>query len=95
MTAIYCLPSTLKQTVFQNVYENFNEKTGAVVYRKDIREQKVDQWLSSCPGPQGGHDWQATSYHQPSDTLDTLNLDFLAGVSDIVVGCIEDLAGVH
>lgn len=34
-------------------------------------------------------------YHQPSDTLDTLNLDFLAGVSDIVVGCIEDLAGVH
>jgi alcohol dehydrogenase (cytochrome c) len=29
----------------------------------------VDQWLSSCPGPEGGHDWQATSYHQPSDTL--------------------------
>ena len=58
-----------KQTVFQNVYENFNEKTGAVVYRKDIHNQKVDQWLSSCPGPQGGHDWQATSYHQPSDTL--------------------------
>ena len=58
-----------RQTVFQNVYENFNEKTGAVVYRKDIHNQKVDQWLSSCPGPQGGHDWQATSYHQPSDTL--------------------------
>lgn len=33
-------------------------------------------------------------YHQPSDTLETLNLDFLEGVSDIVVGCIEDLAGV-
>ena len=32
-------------------------------------------------------------YHQPSDTLDTLDLDFLEGVSDIVVGCIEDLAG--
>ena len=31
-------------------------------------------------------------YHQPSDTLDTLNVDFLVGVSDIVVGCIEDLA---
>ena len=38
-------------------------------YRKDIVDQKVDQWLSSCPGPEGGHDWQATSYHQPSDTL--------------------------
>ena len=58
-----------KQTVFQNVYENFDEKTGKVVYRKDIHNQKVDQWLSSCPGPQGGHDWQATSYHQPSDAL--------------------------
>jgi Zn-dependent M28 family amino/carboxypeptidase len=33
-------------------------------------------------------------YHQPSDTLDTLDLDFLEGVSEIVVGCIEDLAGV-
>lgn len=34
-------------------------------------------------------------YHQPSDTLDTLDLDFLEGVSEIVVGCIEDLAGLH
>ena len=58
-----------RQTVYQNVYENFDEKTGKVVYRKDIREQKVDQWLASCPGPEGGHDWQAMSYHQPSDAL--------------------------
>ena len=34
-------------------------------------------------------------YHQPSDTLDTLDLDFLEGVTEIVVGCIEDLAGLH
>ena len=34
-------------------------------------------------------------YHQPSDTLDTLDLDFLEGVSEIAVGCIEDLAGLH
>jgi len=34
-------------------------------------------------------------YHQPSDTLETLNLEFLTGVSDIVVGCIEDLAGAR
>ncbi|HKY70471.1 MAG TPA: M28 family peptidase [Nitrospira sp.] len=32
-------------------------------------------------------------YHQPSDTLDTLDLDFLAGVSDIVVASLKDLAG--
>jgi alcohol dehydrogenase (cytochrome c) len=58
-----------KQTVYQNVYENFDEKTGKVIYRKDIRDQKVDQWLASCPGPEGGHDWQAMSYHQPSDSV--------------------------
>lgn len=58
-----------KQTVYNNVYENFDEKTGKVVYRKDIRDQKVDQWLASCPGPEGGHDWQAMSYHQPSNSV--------------------------
>ena len=34
-------------------------------------------------------------YHRPSDTLDTLNIEFLTAVSDIVVGCIEDLAGAR
>ena len=32
-------------------------------------------------------------YHQPTDTLDTLDLEFLEGVAEIVAGCIEDLAG--
>jgi alcohol dehydrogenase (cytochrome c) len=58
-----------KETVFQNIWTSIDKKTGRPNYRKDIVDQKVDQWLSSCPGPEGGHDWQATSYHQPSDTL--------------------------
>jgi alcohol dehydrogenase (cytochrome c) len=57
------------QTVFQNVFTSIDKKTGTPTYRKDITDQKVDQWLSTCPGPEGGHDWQATSYHQPTDTL--------------------------
>jgi alcohol dehydrogenase (cytochrome c) len=57
-----------KETVFQNIWSSI-DKNGRPAYRKDIVDQKVDQWLSSCPGPEGGHDWQATSYHQPSDTL--------------------------
>ena len=57
-----------KETVFQNIWTSI-DKNGRPQYRKDIVDQKVDQWLSSCPGPEGGHDWQATSYHQPSDTL--------------------------
>jgi alcohol dehydrogenase (cytochrome c) len=58
-----------KETVFQNVFSNLDHKTGAVTYRKDIYNQKTDEWYSSCPGPEGGHDWQATSYDQPDDLL--------------------------
>jgi alcohol dehydrogenase (cytochrome c) len=58
-----------RETVFQNVWDHLDRNTGLLTYRQDIIEQKVDQWLPSCPGPEGGHDWQATSYHQPTDTL--------------------------
>ena len=58
-----------KETIFQNVFSNIDHKTGAVTYRKDILNQKTNQWFSSCPGPEGGHDWQATSYYQPDDLL--------------------------
>jgi alcohol dehydrogenase (cytochrome c) len=57
------------QTVFQNVFTSIDAKTGKPTYRNDIIDQKVDQWLSSCPGPEGGHNWQSASYHQPSDAL--------------------------
>jgi len=58
-----------KETLFQNVFANINHQTGEVTYRQDILDQKTNQWLSSCPGPEGGHDWQATSYNQPNDML--------------------------
>jgi len=58
-----------KETIFQNVFANIDHKTGAVTYRQDIINQKTNEWLSSCPGPEGGHDWQATSYDQPDDLL--------------------------
>jgi alcohol dehydrogenase (cytochrome c) len=57
------------QTVFQNVFTSIDPKTGRPTYRKDVIDQKSDQWLSSCPGPEGGKNWQTMSYHQPSDTL--------------------------
>jgi alcohol dehydrogenase (cytochrome c) len=59
----------VKETIFQNVFADINHETGAVTYRSDILNQKTNQWLSSCPGPEGGHDWQATSYYQPDDIL--------------------------
>ncbi len=58
-----------KETLFQNIFSKIDSKTGQVTYRPDIVNQKTNQWIASCPGPEGGHDWQATSYNQPTDLL--------------------------
>jgi len=58
-----------KETVFQNLFTKIDSKTGKVTYRPDLVAQKSDQWLASCPGPEGGHDWPATSYYQPDDLM--------------------------
>ncbi|MCP5410968.1 MAG: PQQ-binding-like beta-propeller repeat protein [Alphaproteobacteria bacterium] len=38
------------ETVFQNVFDKIDPKTGRPTYRKDILNQSVDQWHSSVPG---------------------------------------------
>jgi alcohol dehydrogenase (cytochrome c) len=58
-----------KETVYQNLFTKIDPKTGKVIYRPDLVAQKTDQWLASCPGPEGGHDWPATSYDQPDDLM--------------------------
>jgi alcohol dehydrogenase (cytochrome c) len=58
-----------KETVFQNVFDSIDPKTGVPTYRGDILEAKVGQWIPACPSTQGGHNWQAMSYHQPSGLL--------------------------
>ncbi len=58
-----------RQMVFQNVFVKIDPVTGTPTYRKDVIDQKSDQWLPSCPGPEGGHNWQAASYHQPDDEI--------------------------
>ena len=35
-----------KETMFQNVFSKIDQKTGAVTYRKDILNQKTDEWHS-------------------------------------------------
>lgn len=57
------------ETLPQNLFSKIDPKTGAVTYRPDILTQKSDEWLASCPGPEGGHDWPATSYDKPDDLL--------------------------
>ncbi len=58
-----------KETVFQNVFDNIDKKTGEVHYRNDIVEQRAEQWVQSCPSTEGGHNWQAMSYHPGATEL--------------------------
>ena len=57
------------ETLFQNVWQSFDRETGRPRYRQDILEHKVGEWIDGCPSSEGGHNWQATSFHRPSRTL--------------------------
>jgi len=59
----------LKETVYQDVFEEVNPVTGAVRYRPDILEAEVGDWLSVCPSTAGGHNWPAMGYHPDSRLL--------------------------
>jgi alcohol dehydrogenase (cytochrome c) len=58
-----------KETVFQNVWESFNPRTGEPRYRQDIIDAEVGQWVDGCPSTEGGHNWQAMSHHRPTNSL--------------------------
>ena len=59
----------LTETVYQNVFESIDRETGQVVYREDIRNAKIGDWMSVCPSTAGGHNWQAGGYHPESALL--------------------------
>jgi alcohol dehydrogenase (cytochrome c) len=58
-----------RETVFQNVFESIDPKTGTPTYRADIIEQETGKWIQSCPSTQGGHNWPAMSYHPGAQLL--------------------------
>ena len=58
-----------KETVFQNVFDHIDPKTGAVTYRRDIAEAEIGDWVSVCPSTAGGHDWQAMGYSPEARVL--------------------------
>ena len=57
------------ETVFQNVWESFDAKTGRPFYRPDILEQQFGSWIQGCPSTEGGHNWPAESYNPPTNQL--------------------------
>ena len=58
-----------KETVFQNVWDRFDPKTGQPRYRQDIIDAEVGEWIDSCPSTEGGHNWQAMTHHRPTNQL--------------------------
>jgi alcohol dehydrogenase (cytochrome c) len=58
-----------KETVFQNIYDSFDPKTGEPHYRNDIVENEIGTWVQSCPTSEGGHNWHAMSYHPGTNQL--------------------------
>jgi alcohol dehydrogenase (cytochrome c) len=57
------------ETLFQNVFESFDPETGEPRYRQDIIDNAPGEWVASCPSTEGGHNWQAMTYHPPSSQL--------------------------
>jgi alcohol dehydrogenase (cytochrome c) len=51
-----------KETIFQNIFDSIDPKTGAVHYRPDISNVEYGQWVQGCPASSGGHNWQAMSF---------------------------------
>jgi alcohol dehydrogenase (cytochrome c) len=58
-----------KETVFQNVWDHIDPQTGEPHYRQDILEQETGQWIQACPSTEGGHNWPAMTFHQPTSRL--------------------------
>ena len=57
------------ETIYQNVYDEIDPETGRPSYRQDIINNSRGEWASACPSTEGGHNWQAMSYHQPTEQL--------------------------
>ena len=57
------------ETIFQNQYLPLDHTSGRLQYRQDIVDAKVGDTMSICPGIYGGHNWQASAYFPPTQSL--------------------------
>ena len=58
-----------KETVYQNIFDRIDPKTGAIHYRADIAEAQIGDWVQGCPSTSGGHNWQAMTYQPDAELL--------------------------
>ena len=59
----------LKETIFQNVFDSINPKTGQLTYRADILEAQIGDWVAACPSWLGGHNWHSSAYSPETNAL--------------------------
>jgi len=58
-----------KQMVYQNAWASIDPVTGTPKYRTDLLEMQIGKPVNVCPSTEGGHNWQAMSYNQPTGLL--------------------------
>ena len=58
-----------KEMVLQTVWASIDPKTGTPKYRTDLLEMQTNKAVNVCPSTEGGHNWQAMSYNQPTGLL--------------------------
>ncbi len=58
-----------KEMVKQTVWDHIDPKTGTPRYRTDILEMQLNKPIEVCPSTEGGKNWQAMSYHEPTRRL--------------------------
>ncbi len=57
------------ESIYQNLYLPLDHTSGRLNYRQDIVDAKVGDTMSICPGIYGGHNWQASAYFPPTQSL--------------------------
>jgi len=57
------------ETIYQNMFEALDKRTGHVKYRQDIIDAKIGDTVSVCPSIYGGHNWQASGYSPKTHSL--------------------------
>ncbi len=58
-----------KEMVVQTVWASIDPKTGTPKYRTDLLEMQINKPVNVCPSTEGGHNWQAMSYNQPTGLI--------------------------
>ena len=58
-----------KEMVKQTVWAEIDPTTGTPRYRSDILEMEINKPINVCPSTEGGKNWQAMSYNQPTGLI--------------------------